>query len=175
MNITLTPNVWYKLYEEVDFSIRKFVTFGVQGPNIDISIDLSQYNICIPDESLSGIFPGPSLTFYTFAGKIGNKEGVNYVYSDSVEGRIETVTYGYFTILKDGFEKQTELLDWDFNNDGRIDINDLSYVSNVTNWEEGVWYYEHPTSLSFIITEPVYEGLHACKHDSSPFPFGEGR
>jgi len=173
-NVTLEPNVWYKLYEELDFGKRKYVEFGAYGPGVDMSIDLRQYDICISNESLTGTFPGPSLTFYTGAGKISNKEGGNVVYSDNVKARIE-ISSGYETVLKDGFERQNELIGWDFNKDGKIDEKDVSLASNVTNWQEGVWYNEHPTSLTSIVTEPVYEGSHAVRHDSSPFKPGEER
>jgi hypothetical protein len=175
-NVTLQPNTWYKLSEELDFSKRKYVSFNITGGGIDKTIDLRDYDIDISDESLSGTFPGPALTFYTGAGKLSSKEGGNIVYSDNVEARIET-SEGYIVVLKDGFEKQNELLIWwDFDHDGGdIDTTDIQLASNVTNWSEGVWYKEYPTSLTSIVTEPVFEGLHACQHDASPFKPDEKR
>lgn len=173
-NITLQPNTWYKLSEDLDFGQRKYTSFNVSGAGIDKTIDLSLYDICISDESLKGTFPGPALTFYTGAGKISLKEGGNVVYSDNVETRIEA-SGGYKAVLKDGFESQNELLGWDFNNDGKIDQTDVSLASNLTSWNEGLWYKEHPTSLTSIVTEPVFEGVRACQHDASPFRPNEDR
>jgi hypothetical protein len=171
MNITLKPNVWYKLYEELDFGRRKYLVFGVQGQGIETSVNLEQYDICISNESLAGTFAGPSLTFYTGAVKISKKEGGNIVYSDNVEARIET-SKGYLVVFKDGFENQDKLNNWDFNQDGKIDQKDAEVASLTENWQEGIWYKEHPTSLTSII---ILEDTHVCRHDASPFKSGEKR
>jgi hypothetical protein len=173
-NVTLQPNTWYKLSEELDFAGRKYLSFNVTGVDVNKTINLRDYDIDISDESLKGTFPGPALTFYTGACKTSLKEGGNIVYSDSVEARIETGT-GYKTVLKDGFEGQNELISWDFDHDGDIDMDDVRLASNVTNWNEGSWYQEHPTSLTSIVAGPVFEGIHACKHDASPFNPNEDR
>jgi hypothetical protein len=41
----LTPGQWYRIAIEVDYATNRYLTFELEGPGVDVSIDLSSYAI----------------------------------------------------------------------------------------------------------------------------------
>jgi hypothetical protein len=152
MNVSLKPNTWYKLRCEADFSKRKFVSFSINGPDINKTVDLTQYNVVLPEWA-----PVTQRIIFLSVGaiKLGDEAGTNVVFADDVEAGIE-VDGSYKTVFRDGFENQNQILD-------------VPKTFTVTDWSEKVWHYERNTAVVSIVDSPVHSGSHSLLIDSSPF------
>lgn len=153
MNVTLQPDVWYKLRCEADFGRRRFVSFTIEGPGLNKIIDLSEYYLVLPEFA-----PVTQRIIFLSVGaiKLYDEPGTNVLYADDVEAGIE-VEESYTTVWRDGFENQNQI--------------EEGFKSwNVTkDFPEGVWQEERDTAVVSIVDEPVHSGSHSLMIDSSPF------
>jgi hypothetical protein len=151
--VTLTPDNWYKLRCEADFSERKFVSFSISGLGVDKTINLTQYNIVFPE-----LAPVTQRIIFLAVGgiKLSNEPGTEILFADDVEAGIE-VNGVYKVVFSDGFENQNQILD-------------VPDTFTVTDWAEKVWHLERDTAVVSIVDSPVHSGLHSLLINCAPFP-----
>jgi hypothetical protein len=87
----LQANTWYRLKCIADFSVRKFVSFTIEGPNLNKTLDLSQYTLDYPNALP---FDMRAMTYYVWSmyGKVlgGKPEDNARVYFDDVRHGLVT-------------------------------------------------------------------------------------
>ena len=135
LGVTLQPDTWYRLRGEVDFSTLTFSSMQLQGPGVDVSVDLSGLLLSYPNYIP---FDRPFMTYYVFALRAAEfaQPGSTVVYFDDVEGGIDTPG-GMQAVFSDGFENQSTYVD--------IPVSlPVSPLDDVTEFQ---WYKERDESL----------------------------
>ncbi len=109
LGVVLQPDTWYRLRGEVDFGSLTFVSMQLEGPGVDVSVDLSGLLLSYPNYIP---FDRPFLTYYVFALRAAQfaQPGTTVVYFDDVEGGIDA-TSGPTVTFQDGFENQSSFED----------------------------------------------------------------
>lgn len=153
MNVNLNPDTWYKLRTEADFAQRKFVSFNIDGADINKTVDLSQYNIVFPEP-----LPVTQRIIFLSVGaiKLFDESGTNVLYADDIEAGVQ-INRSYVFVFQDGFEEQNRI----FEGPNSWNV--------ATDWPEKVWQEERDTVVVSIVDEPVHSGSHSLMIDSSPF------
>ena len=135
MGVTLQPDTWYRLRGEVDFDTRTFTRMELEGPGVNVSVDLSGLLLSYPNYAP---FDDSFLTYYVFSLRAAEfaGPGTTVVYFDDVEGGIQTAT-GPLTVFTDGFETQSVFED--------IPVSlPVIPLANVT---ESLWYKERDEAI----------------------------
>lgn len=147
----LKPNSWYRLYSIVDYSNRHFVSFTIQGENINQTFDLKKYKLDYPN--MLG-FDKRAMTNFVWA--IGSstlgakKNSYAKVYFDDVRGGvISPIAEGGWSetvVFSDGFEhRDTERFEdqpWTY-----MDIVRTLTIPLVK-YRDGYWYLERGQALA---------------------------
>lgn len=109
LGLTLQPNTWYRLRGEVDFDTLTFRSAEIEGPGVDVTVDLSGNLLSYPNYIP---FDRPFMSYYVFALRAAEfaGPGSTVVYFDDVEAGIETPT-GISVVFSDGFENQSSFVD----------------------------------------------------------------
>ncbi len=109
LGVTLQPDTWYRLRGEVDFGTRTFTGMSLQGPDVDVSVDLSGLLLSYPNYAP---FDRPFMTYYVFSLRARQfaGPGSTIVFFDDVQGSIETAD-GEVVVFRDGFESQSSFVD----------------------------------------------------------------
>jgi len=150
LDIDLQPNTWYCMKETADFQSRRFESFTLIGPNVNITIDLREYYVDYPNYIP---IDDRSLTYYVYAIRMSPyvQPGSTRIYFDDVTAGIENGD-GYEIILTEGFELQS-------------DIPDLPITLPVTpldDIQEYYWYKENEDAKVQIVKDSVHSGDYAC-------------
>ncbi len=109
LGVTLEPDTWYRLRGEVDFDTLTFSSMSLEGPGVNVSVDLSGLLLSYPNYIP---FDRPFLTYYVFALRAREfaGPGSTVVFFDDVQGSIETAG-GEVVVFQDGFESQSSFVD----------------------------------------------------------------
>jgi len=148
LDVILQPNTWYFMRETADFQTRRFESFSLKGPNVNITVDLSDYNVDYPNYIP---LDNRMLTYYVYAIRVNDNVGCTNVYFDDVEAGIETAN-GFETIMRDGFETQQKI----------PDIPVVLPVTHVSNLREYYWYKENEKALLRIVNTVSHSGSFSC-------------
>lgn len=157
LNIDLAPNTWYKMTIHSDFNKREFLSFRLEGNELDITQDISGFPLEYPNYAP---FDKSFLTFYTHA--LRSKEfapdnvGGTKVYFDDMEGGI-LVGDTFETIFSNGFEGQNQITDIPV----ALPIIPLSGIT------ENLFYYENDEAKIQITSTISRTGNHAMECDAS--------
>ncbi len=156
LGITLQPGTWYLIKCEADFGERTFLTFHIEGPGIDETVDISGYALDYPNYVP---VEKRSLTYYVHAVRSTPEPvpGTSGVYADDVEAGIETAE-GWKIVFQDGFENQTAIADTPLKPPFIIDLESIT---------EKYWYLENPNTLATIGTAYPRSGAYSCMCDAS--------
>jgi len=150
LGISLQPDTWYFMKEEADFQKRKFESFTLIGPEVNISVDLSNYNVDYPNYIP---IDNRSMTYYVYAIRMAGEIQLRSttIYFDDVEAGIETDS-GYTVIMKDGFETQYTI----------PDIPITLPVTHISQIKEGFWYKENENALLSVVDTQMHSGSYSC-------------
>jgi len=150
LGIELQPDTWYLMKETADFQTRRFDTFTLIGPEINITVDLSNYYVDYPNYIP---IDNRSLTYYVYAVRMSYdiQPGCSIIFFDDVEAGIETDS-GYEIILNDGFETQQDIPDIPIS----LPVSPLSYI------QEYYWYKENDKAILTVSDEYSHSGLYSC-------------
>lgn len=150
LDIKLQPNTWYLMRETADFQSRRFESFTLTGPNVNITIDLSQYYVDYPNYIP---IDNRSLTYYVYAIRMPPyvQPGSTSIYFDDVTAGIET-NDGYEIILFEGFELQKDIPDLPIT----LPVTPLSDI------QELYWYKENEDAMVQITGNTVRSGEYSC-------------
>ena len=150
LDIKLQPNTWYLMRETADFQSRRFESFTLTGPNVNITIDLSQYYVDYPNYIP---IDNRSLTYYVYAIRMSPyvQPGSTSIYFDNVTAGIQT-SDGYEIILSEGFELQKDIPDLPIT----LPVTPLSDI------QESYWYKENEDAKVQIVKDFVHSGEWAC-------------
>jgi len=150
LGVSLQPNTWYFMKEEADFQKRKFESFTLIGPEVNISVDLSNYNVDYPNYIP---IDNRSMTYYVYAIRMAGEVqlGSTTIYFDDVEAGIETDS-GYTAIMQDGFETQYTI----------PDIPITLPVIHISQIKEGFWYKENENALLSVVDTQTHSGSYSC-------------
>ncbi|MFO8127540.1 hypothetical protein [Yoonia sp.] len=150
LDIKLQPNTWYLMRETADFQSRRFESFTLTGPNVNITIDLSQYYVDYPNYIP---IDNRSLTYYVYAIRMSPyvQPGSTSIYFDDVTAGIET-NDGYEIILFEGFELQKDIPDLPIT----LPVTPLSDI------QELYWYKENEDAMVQITGNTVRSGEYSC-------------
>ena len=150
LDIKLQPNTWYLMRETADFQSRRFESFTLTGPNVNITIDLSQYYVDYPNYIP---IDNRSLTYYVYAIRMSPyvQPGSTSIYFDDVTAGIET-NEGYEIILFEGFELQKDIPDLPIT----LPVTPLSDI------QELYWYKENEDAMVQITGNTVRSGEYSC-------------
>ena len=150
LDIELQPNTWYLMRETADFQSRRFESFTLTGPNVNITIDLSQYYVDYPNYIP---IDNRSLTYYVYAIRMSPyvQPGSTSIYFDDVTAGIET-NEGYEIILFEGFELQKDIPDLPIT----LPVTPLSDI------QELYWYKENEDAMVQITGNTVRSGEYSC-------------
>ena len=150
LDIKLQPNTWYLMRETADFQSRRFESFTLTGPNVNITIDLSQYYVDYPNYIP---IDNRSLTYYVYAIRMSPyvQPGSTSIYFDDVTAGIET-NEGYEIILFEGFELQKDIPDLPIT----LPVTPLSDI------QESYWYKENEDAMVQITGNTVRSGEYSC-------------
>lgn len=150
LEIDLQPNTWYLMRETADFHSRRFESFTLIGPDVNITIDLSQYYIDYPNYIP---IDNRSLTYYVYAIRMSPyvQPGGTNIYFDDITAGVET-SDGYEIILSEGFELQSEIPDLPIT----LPVTPLSDI------KELYWYKENEDAIVQIANTTVHSGEYSC-------------
>ncbi len=153
LNITLQPNTWYFMREVADFNNRTFESFTLQGPDVNSSVDLSEFYVDYPNYIP---IDQRSMTYYVYAVRTYHnmQPGSTIIYFDDVEAGISSPD-GFTTVLKDGFEKQNSISDLPLS----LPVTPLNEI------RENYWYKENDLALLSVTTDQVRTGDFSCACD----------
>ncbi len=153
LNISLQANTWYFIKEIADFQNRKFKSFTIKGPDINLTVDLSKYYVDYPNYIP---IDKRCMTYYVYAVRtIYNMQpGNTTIYFDDVEAGIKTPS-GFKIILENGFEQQKNIPDLPIT----LPITPLSDIT------EKYWYKENDLALLNITDEISHTGTYSCACD----------
>lgn len=150
LDIELQPNTWYLMRETADFQSRRFESFTLTGPNVNITVDLSEYYVDYPNYIS---IDNRSLTYYVYAIRMSPyvQPGSTNIYFDDVTAGIET-NDGFETILSEGFESQSEI----------PDLPITLPVTPLDDIKELYWYKENEDAIVQIVGDTVRSGEYCC-------------
>ena len=150
LGVSLQPDTWYFMKEEANFETRKFESFTLLGPEVNISVDLSNYNVDYPNYIP---IDNRSMTYYVYAIRMAGdvQLGSTTIYFDDVEAGIETDS-GYTVIMQDGFETQYTI----------PDIPITLPVTHISQIKEGFWYKENENALLSVVDTQTHSGSYSC-------------
>lgn len=150
LGIELQSNTWYLMRETADFQSRRFESFTLRGPDINITIDLSEYYVDYPNYIP---IDNRSLTYYVYAIRISPyvQPGSTSIYFDDMTAGIE-ISDGYEIILSEGFELQSEI----------PDLPITLPVTSLSDFQELYWYKENEDAKVQIVKDTVHSGECAC-------------
>jgi hypothetical protein len=150
LGVSLQPNTWYFMKEEANFETRKFESFTLLGPEVNISVDLSEYYVDYPNYIP---IDNRSMTYYVYAIRMAGdvQLGSTTIYFDDVEAGIETES-GYTVIMQDGFETQYTI----------PDIPITLPVTPISQIEEYFWYKENENALLSVEDTQTHSGSYSC-------------
>jgi len=150
LDIELQPNTWYLMRETADFLSRRFESFTLTGPNVNITIDLSEFYVDYPNYIS---IDNRSLTYYVYAIRMSPyvQPGSTDIYFDDVTAGIET-SDGYEVIFSEGFELQSEI----------PDLPITLPVTPLDDIKELYWYKENEDAIVQIVSDTVRSGEYSC-------------
>jgi len=150
LDIELQPNTWYLMRETADFLSRRFESFTLTGPNVNITIDLSEFYVDYPNYIS---IDNRSLTYYVYAIRMSPyvQPGSTGIYFDDVTAGIET-SDGYEVIFSEGFELQSEI----------PDLPITLPVTPLDDIKELYWYKENEDAIVQIVSDTVRSGEYSC-------------
>jgi hypothetical protein len=150
LGVSLQPNTWYFMKGEANFETRKFESFTLLGPEVNISVDLSEYYVDYPNYIP---IDNRSMTYYVYAIRMAGdvQLGSTTIYFDDVEAGIETDS-GYTVIMQDGFETQYTI----------PDIPITLPVTPISQIEEYFWYKENENALLSVVDTQTHSGSYSC-------------
>jgi hypothetical protein len=153
LGITLQPNTWYFIKETANFHTRTFESFTLKGPQINITIDLSEYYVDYPNYIP---IDNRSMTYYVYAVRTiyNMQNGSTIIYFDDVEAGIETLS-GFQIVLNNSFEHQQAI----------PDIPVTLPVTPLSDIQEGYWYKENDLALLDVTREISRSGEFSCACD----------
>lgn len=151
LGVSLQPDTWYFMKEEANFKTRRFESFTLLGPDVNISIDLSDYYVDYPNYIS---IDNRSMTYYVYAIRMAGdvQPGSTTIYFDDVDAGIETDS-GYTVIMQDSFETQYTI----------PDIPITLPVTHISQIKEGFWYKENENALLSVVDNHVQSGSYSCR------------
>jgi hypothetical protein len=151
LGVELKPNTWYLMRETADFHSRRFETFTLVGPDMNITVDLRDYYVDYPNYIP---IDNRSLTYYVFAIRMSPyvQPGSTSIYFDDIKAGIETIS-GYEVILTNGFELQSEI----------PNLPITLPVSPLADMLEFYWYRENDNAKVQIVDDYTRSGDYSCK------------
>ena len=153
LGITLQPNTWYFIKETANFHTRTFESFTLKGPQINITIDLSEYYVDYPNYIP---IDNRSMTYYVYAVRTiyNMQNGSTIIYFDDVEAGIETLS-GFQIVLNNSFENQQTI----------PDIPVTLPVTPLSDIQEAYWYKENDLALLDVTSKISRTGEFSCACD----------
>ena len=155
LGVTLQPDTWYRLRGEVDFGTRTFTSMSLQGPGVDVSVDLSGLLLSYPNYAP---FDRAFISYYVFALRARQfaTPGSTVVYFDDVRGSIDTAG-GEVVVFQDGFESQS----------GFVDIPVSLPVIPLDGVTEFLWYKEREEAILSVTNQVQRTGNFAIACDAT--------
>lgn len=140
----LEPDVWYRMRVVADFAQRRFVSFSIQGPGLDRTIDLSRVMLDYPNY-MPFDRAGKIYIVGAMRGRgMMRREGTPLVYFDDVEGGQVDPNGRDRRLFADDFERQDEVPTQPV----------TSPTIRLDNYRLGHWYLERDESIFRIERAP---------------------
>jgi hypothetical protein len=153
LGAALRPDTWYRLRVEADYERRMFLSFQIQGPQLQRSIDLRTYALDYP---FNLPFDRRHVAFSVFALRNPAMEapasGSARVFFDDVQGELEQDDR-YRIVFRDGFEEQQNFLNF-------------SPAGRVSDLRPGRWYPENEEVIVDLTREQALTGAWSCMCDA---------
>lgn len=143
----LKPNIWYRLYSEVDYSKRRFISFTIDGGGINKTINLSNHRLDYPNMLPFDKSAMTHLVFALSSQAIGTKPiEMTSVYFDEISGGI-VENQNKIKVFTDGFEDSKDIFP-----DQPWNYMDLLKTKSIRTEDfiDGVWYIERAESFGLV-------------------------